>query len=332
MRSNVTAFQSAGGHLLFLSGGASFWQVRFTDSNRVMWCYKDAADPVSWTGTWRDSARTGGSLPENILTGTQLRMSEVHSKDALINASVFGDSPIWRKTTVAYGTNVSLPSAIGPQADTAAPSGQFDYAVQVAGTVSNINGAFISNDGYTATNDGNLYWGIVLQRNATGGVVVGFGTGQWQWLLDPAHDGEAVGTSPTAQQALINLLIDMGAAVLTPKPGVFVTALVPWEDYGLTTVDDSPIAPNEYGLMISDGTQWYPIGVEGDIGTGEPKSVIVDFPTPMSTWVIDVGFRPSITVVDSAGSVVEPGSIKYSGTTVTLMFSAAFSGTAYCFD
>lgn len=49
------------------------------------------------------------------------------------------------------------------------------------------------------------------------------------------------------------------------------------------------------------------------------------------TWVIDhpLGFRPNVTVVDSAGETVE-GEVIYTDTdTITLHFSAAFSGIAY---
>ncbi|MFZ9242226.1 MAG: hypothetical protein ACO295_03360 [Sediminibacterium sp.] len=51
-----------------------------------------------------------------------------------------------------------------------------------------------------------------------------------------------------------------------------------------------------------------------------------------TVWVINHGlqFIPSITVIDSGGSVVE-GSYSYSsdGNTVTLTFSVPFSGKAY---
>lgn len=57
----------------------------------------------------------------------------------------------------------------------------------------------------------------------------------------------------------------------------------------------------------------------------------VDFPSPLSVWNIDIGHVTNVVVIDSAGSVVEPGNIIYSGTSMQLKFSAAFSGTAYCF-
>mgnify|MGYP006270195909 CR=1 FL=1 len=50
-----------------------------------------------------------------------------------------------------------------------------------------------------------------------------------------------------------------------------------------------------------------------------------------STWVIThgLGFYPNITVEDSAGNVIE-GNVQYTDiNTITLTFSAQFSGTAY---
>lgn len=53
--------------------------------------------------------------------------------------------------------------------------------------------------------------------------------------------------------------------------------------------------------------------------------------SPSDTWVIDhdLGWNPNVTVVDSAGTIVE-GDIDYVSTnSITLTFSAGFSGTAY---
>lgn len=55
-------------------------------------------------------------------------------------------------------------------------------------------------------------------------------------------------------------------------------------------------------------------------------------PTASATWIIthSLGFRPSVTVVDSAGTVCIPGTLTYpSDSQVVLLFSAAFAGEAY---
>jgi hypothetical protein len=52
-----------------------------------------------------------------------------------------------------------------------------------------------------------------------------------------------------------------------------------------------------------------------------------------TTWTIphNLTFRPNVTAVDSTGREIVPGALDYSSaTTVTLTFSAAVGGEAYC--
>lgn len=54
--------------------------------------------------------------------------------------------------------------------------------------------------------------------------------------------------------------------------------------------------------------------------------------TPASAWVIvhGLGKHPAVSVVDSAGTVVN-GSVRYDSLDqVTVTFSSAFSGQAFC--
>jgi hypothetical protein len=65
---------------------------------------------------------------------------------------------------------------------------------------------------------------------------------------------------------------------------------------------------------------------------GNDKTYEHDQPTAASSWTIthNLGKNPSVTVVDTAGSVVE-GKIEYiNKNQVTITFNAAFSGVAYC--
>jgi hypothetical protein len=84
------------------------------------------------------------------------------------------------------------------------------------------------------------------------------------------------------------------------------------------------VAAIKYKDPVSD--QWVQLAV---VGASQPT--IVDFPSPQSTWVIDLGRMVNVVILNSAGDVVEPGSIKYDQTEITMTFSAAFSGKAYCF-
>jgi hypothetical protein len=80
-----------------------------------------------------------------------------------------------------------------------------------------------------------------------------------------------------------------------------------------------------------------PQGPKGDKGDNgdvqiEDLSYVHTQNVASSSWSVThgLGFIPNITVIDSAGSVVE-GSYTYSedGNTVTLSFSSPFSGKAY---
>ena len=74
-----------------------------------------------------------------------------------------------------------------------------------------------------------------------------------------------------------------------------------------------------------------PIGPTGPAGTPESVSYVHNQAVSSNNWPIahNLGWYPNITVVDSAGSIVE-GHIDYDDeNNITLTFSAAFSGKAY---
>lgn len=74
-------------------------------------------------------------------------------------------------------------------------------------------------------------------------------------------------------------------------------------------------------------------GVQGAPGpAGLDKHYAHDQMTASDVWLIahNLGKYPAVSVVDSAGSSVE-GLVEYSNTNqLTVTFSAAFSGKAYC--
>lgn len=104
----------------------------------------------------------------------------------------------------------------------------------------------------------------------------------------------------------------------------------------ITTLDNN-ISVNlvEDVVTVELGTSG-PQGPKGEQGLpGEvlfsDLSYVHNQATPATTWTINHGlqFIPNITVVDSAGTVVE-GSYDYpNANTVVLNFSGAFSGKAY---
>ena len=69
----------------------------------------------------------------------------------------------------------------------------------------------------------------------------------------------------------------------------------------------------------------------GTIASGVTRRHVHTQGTVSSTWTIDhtLGGKPSVTIVDSAGTVVF-GEVQYlSNTQVRVVFSAPFSGSAY---
>ena len=87
-------------------------------------------------------------------------------------------------------------------------------------------------------------------------------------------------------------------------------------------------------VYYDDGNsqQWVPATptVKGDPQTVAYRHVQASAAT---TWTIphNLAFRPNVAAVDSTGREVIPGAIDYtSATTVTLTFSAALGGEAYC--
>lgn len=95
---------------------------------------------------------------------------------------------------------------------------------------------------------------------------------------------------------------------------------------------------DQIGLIGPPGPQGPtgPVGPGGPVGPAGPPGPGLGTYThlqaaPLATWVIThgLGRRPSVTVVDSAGTVVV-GDVNYlSDTQIAVAFSSAFSGAAY---
>ena len=267
MRDNAESFRDSGGNLIFMSGNEVFWRVRFSPDRRTMYCYKDTMtgpdthvagdplDPVSWTGTWRDT-RWVGRDPENNLTGTFFRMNKgVSDFDIIVNAASHGSSPFWRGTTVETGTDLTLVGCIGFEADEHSVVPGASASVLVADRTFNIDGLYADENGENYSGNGDLAWGIILHKVGTS-IVAGFGTAQWAWSLDAVHDRGTNVENTQAKQATINLLTDMGAVASTPTVGLVAPTAVEFGQYGL-----GPSTAVE--ILASDGSNWWRIPTGG---------------------------------------------------------------------
>lgn len=93
-----------------------------------------------------------------------------------------------------------------------------------------------------------------------------------------------------------------------------------------------PGAPGEQGIQGEPGPEGPP-GLQGPPGSdATDKHYRHVQATALATWIVNHGLGkfPAVTVVDSSGTEVE-GQVIYNSTTqITLNFSAAFSGEAFC--
>lgn len=262
MRDAFEAHRDNGKHLLFFSGNEIFWRVRFDASRNTMWCYKDTAtgpgghiageplDPVSWTGTYKDT-RWANRRPENLTTGTDFRMNGVNDYAATFDSS-FGSHPFWRHTTLSSGS-FTVNGIIGFEADEMLPDQPVGSRAVLANHNINIDGNRADDNGESYNGNGDLNWGVIAQRYASGSVVVGFGTCQWSWGLDGVHDRGGNYTNSNMQQATLNLFTDLGAPPATTMSGLTTpTAISSLDPYG-----GIPVSTGRSGkVKVWNGTQW----------------------------------------------------------------------------
>lgn len=250
MRNALEAYRDSGKHLLFMSANEVFWRIRFDTERNGAWCYKDTMngpgdhiggtplDPVSWTGTWKDT-RWPGRKPENTLTGTDFRMNGVREFTPVLSKSAtFASHPVWRNSALLTADQ-TLTNAVGFEADSMKPVLEAPRAVVLAAQTFNINGAYANDNGQNYDGNGNLLWGIVSQRYDSGAVVVGFATCQWAWLLDNKHDRlEGTPVNAAARQFTVNLLRDLGAPPESLMAGMVLSAPANLDAYGVLPVEE----------------------------------------------------------------------------------------------
>jgi hypothetical protein len=267
MRDAVEGWRDdSAGRSVFMSANEVFWRIRFDAARDGFWCFKDTMpgpgghtagavlDPVTWTGTFKDTRRPGGPVGEWLLTGTDFRMNGVRDDDAIIVSNPYGGHPVWGGSALV-DTNVTLTKVVGFEADSARPTQPSASVKLLAAYTRNINGAYADNNGENYGGNGDLTWGIVSQRYTGGGLTVGFGTCQWSWCLDDTHDRTGGTVSTAGQQFTVNLLRDLGADPVTLMGGLSLRTASSLDVYGLEpAAEPEPPAPPESGLSRPDGT------------------------------------------------------------------------------
>jgi hypothetical protein len=331
----VLTFRGAGGHTIFMSGNEILWRTRHDATNpHIIWCYKDTMpgpgahvagdpfDPITWTGTWRDTRRPGGAEGENLLSGTFFRMNGVNYFDVVIDSATYGNSPFWRSTTVATGTDATLTDCIGMEADEAAATRTGNNVAYLAQEGVTLTGIRADDNGQNYNGSGAMDWRIVAQRYDGGGTSWGFGTVTWAWLLQAEHEivgGKTGAVSTPARQATLNLLTDLtGTAPATTMAGLSTPTPTTIETYFTMIIDATT-----YGFRVyKEGVGWMqviaPGGITGggDALTSNPlsqfaattsaqlASVISD---ETGTGALVFGTAPTITLPNATGLPISTG-------------------------
>ncbi|NLS04837.1 DUF4082 domain-containing protein [Rhizobium sp. P32RR-XVIII] len=313
-RANVEAARDAGVHLQFWSGNEVYWRTRWGNSfssdatpYRTLISYKETWSPSAsidpsneWTGTFRDPRLSppaiGGGNPENSLTGQLFKVDDVGTNLQSI-AVPYDDANLrfWRNTSVSNlqpGQTASLTrNYLGYEWDEAVDNG-FDPAglVKLSSTTVPVN-SYLLDYGNT-TGSGVSTHNLTLYRAPSGALVFGAGTVYWSWGLSDNHDKEATPTDPRVQQAMVNLLADMGIQPGTLQSGLVAATgstdqsaptsviTVPANVASGSTVTISGTATDAGGGVIAgvevstdNGASWHPaIGDENWTYTWSPQT------------------------------------------------------------
>ncbi|RUM23321.1 DUF4082 domain-containing protein [Rhizobium vallis] len=289
-RTNVEAARDAGVNLMFWSGNEVYWRTRWGNAYsadgtpyRTLISYKEtwgpqgvSLDPSNeWTGTFRDPRLSppaiGGGNPENSLTGQLFKVDDVGGNLAAIKVA-YDDANLrfWRNTSVANlqpGQTATLTkNYLGYEWDEA-PDNGFDPAglVKLSSTTLPVT-TYLLDYGNT-TGSATATHNLTLYRAPSGALVFGAGTVYWTWGLSDNHDNEATATDPRVQQAMVNLLADMGI-----QPGTLQSGLT------ATTASSDHVAPTSsitVPATVAAGSTVTISGTAADTGGGVIASVEV---------------------------------------------------------
>ena len=143
---------------------------------------------------------------------------------------------------------------------------------------------------------------LSLYRHSSGALVFGAGTVQWSWGLDSVHDGGSAAADPRLQQAMVNLLADMGSQPATLQAGL--TAATASNDF---TAPSSTIQTPASGAMLQVGNQVLITGTAGVLPSNPAWGVEVS--TDGNTWQPAVGPAAGQTSWSFAWTPAVPGSV-----------------------
>lgn len=268
----------AGVNMLVVSSNTALWHTRFASSDtnkRTMICYKESStadvaagwtgtgyDPVSYTGTWRDTRQNAGTVNntdirrENALTG-QLFVASAPVNSSLTVPFAQKSLPIWRNSSsiqaLTTGQSYTTPTSVyGNEGD--APdgsSGQPSNLVNLCPTSASFTSGANAAGTIYSTSTGTITVGFTLYRRASGALV--FNTGGWRgWQGVTRWAQSALGGVVTAvdvnwQNALLSLMYDLGVAPVAARE------MRPGTDTALTNPATGAVAGGRSAVTIAYG-------------------------------------------------------------------------------
>ena len=239
-RANVQAAADAGVNLVFMSGNEIFWQLGLRRASMgagvqtAPWCpirirtrtvsstQREGLLGHSWMRASHPREECRAYLPIR-LTGTVFQVNGGGPLGAITIPYGETNLRIWRNTSVANtapGQTASLvQNLLGFEWDTS-PDNGFRPAglIDLSSTTQQVTGTYLLDYGNTY-GDGTATHNLVEYRDAVSGALVfSAGTVFWSWGLSSDHDNvDASGNpiaptpaDPNVQQAMVNLLADMG--------------------------------------------------------------------------------------------------------------------------
>jgi hypothetical protein len=285
-RANVDAARDAGVDIASFSGNTAYWKTRYEPSvdgsntaYRTLVTYKESldnavTDPASptWTGLWRDtrfSPPEDGGHPENALLGQE--STSICCTETISVSSDDSQMRLWRNSPIAGmapGTTHALTvGSLGYEFDTDVDNG-FQPAGLIRASTTTVTEPSIIKDFSQTTGAGTVTHHITEYRAPSGALVFDAGTVNWSFALMGNKTGDPA--DPSAQQATVNVLADMGV-----QPGTPDASLAPATQSTDTIAPTSTITSPLPGAVVAHSTVVTVSGTATDTGGGVVAGVEV---------------------------------------------------------
>jgi hypothetical protein len=262
------------------------------------------------------------------LTGTIFKVNGGTPNGAITVPAAFGKMRFWRNTSVATlpvgGTATLTTGTLGYEWDEE-PNNGFRPSGLMRLSSTTLSGAQILLDYGSTYGSGSATHNITLYRHASGALVFGAGTVQWTWGLDSNHDRGSAAADVRMQQAMVNLLADMGTQPSTLQSGL-VSASASTDTLAPTSTITSPASGTSFGAgasitvtgTASDGGGGLVAGVEVSLDGGTTWAQV----TGTTSWTFTGTVSGSGSVAIKSRAFDDSGNTEIPSSGVTINVTA----------